>query len=262
MKCSVCDTKIPLGQTICPNCGKEMKTEVSLVNVENETNQSKTISKKNRSYDSLIFTAKIIMLTLIGILMTVVMTKVAHKIINNSFNITTISDLSKMEGYEEIADSLYNIKEEMFDIFMTYFNEIEVDESVYIEDEVTSYIELYSEKENLLYVLGYMCIDDQPYHRIFDIVWRDTSIDLDISFPYGKDIAEGIAKDLGYDISMEEVNDLYKKFLSDVKKELDNGSEENEFIETVKFDGWKTDLVLTKQGRVYDFEIIVKFYEE
>ena len=262
MKCSVCDTKIPLGVNVCPNCGKEMNTEVNFINVENETSQSKTISKKTGSHDSLIFSAKIIMLTLIVLLVTAVTTKVASIIINNSFNTKTISDLSKMEGYEEIADSLSNIKEEMFDIFITYFNEVEVNESVYIEDEVTSYIELYSEKENLLYVLGYMCIDDQPYHRIFDIVWRDTSINLDTSFPYEKDIAEGIAKDLGYDISMEEVNDLYKKFLSDVKKELDNGSEENEFVETIKFDGWKTDLVLTKQGRVYDCEIIVKFYEE
>lgn len=79
---------------------------------------------------------------------------------------------------------------------------------------------------------------------------------------YENEIAEDIAEDLGYDISMEEISDLYKKFLSSVKHVKDNGSTENKFEETIMFDGWMVGFLVTRVSQSYEFEIIVKFYED
>lgn len=199
MRCDVCDTKIPPGSNICPNCGyrvRESSTATHKQTISTEYPESEVFkAKRKRKFkvnQETLFkttrqTTKYIYVIIFIIVLSFAMPLIGAFLFdsqtssNNAFSTEDVSGESLQEGMDSgYDDGTMQIALDYKDELMSFFNDellfedIDSRENYYIfDDDLITHINVYGYESTLSLTVSLQFQQQQPQHQVVVLSWNN-----------------------------------------------------------------------------------------
>ncbi len=172
---------------------------------------------------------------------------------------TSLEELRDEEGYIE-AEYLIDLRESDIDMMNQYFDEVYVDENIYVEEDVISTVTITGEKDGVCYAVESMYFNDVIDEKTLKVYWSSDTFKSDIKFPYDDEMIKNIGSELGIDIPVSHFSTKYRKFLNENIYLGDDINYEMINEEVIDYDGYDVIMELNTENEQFDFSLSFATY--